>query len=265
MHLLILSSALLFGMNLFTDNSPLTHPQSLPLHSVTEIAAEPVLVVAPHPDDETLGCGGAISLLRRQGHTVKILVMSDGTQSHPNSRKYPAFALKHLREAETLCAMRTLGVEESHITFLQLPDGSVPGAEAENFGAAVHQCYDYLAAVNPKIIFAPWRSDPHPDHRAAWQILQAALKQSELLPREIEYPIWDWDPKQRRLYNLESQKAWRLDISDVVELKQQAISLYRSQTTDLIDDDPTGFRLTPQMLSHFAHPWEIYLEKILNL
>jgi hypothetical protein len=44
-------------------------------------------------------------------------------------------------------------------------------------------------------------------------------------------------------------------------LKQQAIAAYRSQTTNLIDDDPEGFRLTPEMLANFAHPWEVYLEE----
>lgn len=108
---------------------------------------------------------------------------------------------------------------------------------------------------------SPDRYDPHPDHRATWQILQAALALTALSLRVIEYPIWDWDPQQRQLHYFESNQAWRLDISEVVELKQRAIALYRSQTTDLIDDDPTGFRLTPQMLSNFAHPWEIYLEQ----
>jgi LmbE family N-acetylglucosaminyl deacetylase len=243
-----------------TNGSPLSNPQSLPLRSISEIAAEPILVVAPHPDDETLGCAGAIALLRQQGHTVKILVMSDGTQSHPNSRKYPASALKPLRESETRCAMRILGIESSHITFLQLPDGAVPKAGAVNFRAAVEQCCGYLANVNPKIIFAPWRADPHPDHRATYQILGAALAQTQCCPRVIEYPIWDWDLKQRQPYTQPLQQAWRLDISEVVALKQQVIAAYRSQTTNLINDDPTGFRLTPQMLSNFAHPWEIYLE-----
>jgi LmbE family N-acetylglucosaminyl deacetylase len=75
--------------------------------------------------------------------------------------------------------------------------------------------------VNPKIIFAPWRSDPHPDHRATWQILQAALKQTALFPRAIEYPIWDWDPKQRQPYYQMSRKVWRLDISEVIQLKKK--------------------------------------------
>ena len=53
--------------------------------------------------------------------------------------------------------------------------------------------------------------------------------------------------------------CWRLDINKVVELKILAIKAYRSQTTDLIDDDPEGFRLSPQMLANFARPWEVYL------
>ena len=243
-----------------TNNSLLTNPQTLPLYAITEILAESVLIVAPHPDDETLGCGGAIALLRSLDKTVDILVMSDGTQSHPNSRQYPALILKNLREVETRCAMSTLGVKESRIIFFQLPDGSVPSAGSPSFEAAVIQCYSYLVAVRPNIIFVPWRLDPHPDHRATWQIVRAALNQAALGSRMIEYPIWDWDPAQRQLSPQGKTHAWRLDISTVVEIKQQAIAAYRSQTTDLINDDPTGFRLTPQMLNNFVQPWEIYLE-----
>jgi LmbE family N-acetylglucosaminyl deacetylase len=253
-------------MNLtVTDGSPLSspfsNPQLLPLRSIADITAEPILVIAPHPDDETLGCGGAIALLKQRGYAVNILVMSDGTQSHPNSQKYPASALKDLRESETRCAMKILGVEPTHITFLALPDGAVPEFGAADFKTTVNQCCRYLTDVNPNVIFAPCRADPHPDHRAAYQIFQAALAQTRWCPRVIEYPIWDWDLKQRQPYMQSWQQVWRLDTSKVVALKQQAIVAYRSQTTDLIDDDPTGFRLTPQMLSNFAHPWEIYLEE----
>jgi LmbE family N-acetylglucosaminyl deacetylase len=248
-------------MNPTVTNSLFLDPQALPLVSITEVLAESVLVVAPHPDDETLGCAGAIKLLRSSGKTVHILVMSDGTQSHPNSRKYPALALKHLRQEETRCAMAVLEVENSYITFLQLPDGSIPATESEGFSAAVCQFQDYLGTINPKMVFAPWRTDPHPDHRATWQILQAALQQVSLSPRVIEYPIWDWDPDQMQHSQQGFSKAWRLDISAVVEVKKQAIAAYRSQTSDLIDDDPVGFRLSEQMLRNFNQPWEIYLEE----
>lgn len=245
------------------NQSPLANPISLPLYPVSAIATDTALVVAPHPDDETLGCGGAIALLCALGCRVQVLVISDGTMSHPRSRKYPAPALRALRETETLAATAVLGVESAEVTFLQLQDGAIPTPEAANFTDAVSKCCNILASA-PGMIFVPWRQDPHSDHRATWELIHTALVTSELKApsRLIEYPIWDWDVQQRRnLAQSDRPAAWRLDISQVVELKQQAIAAYRSQTTDLIDDDPEGFRLTPEMLSNFTHPWEVYLEE----
>ncbi len=242
-------------------SDPFACPHLLPLLSIADMAVEPALVVAPHPDDESLGCAGAIALLRSRQHRVQILVMSDGTKSHPNSISYPAPLLKGLREAETCAAMAQLDVDKSYITFMQMPDGAVPNAGSTDFEASVIRCQHYLTSVNPKIIFVPYRYDPHPDHRATWEILQTAVVRSGLSSRWLEYPIWDWDPNQRRNYISSSiKKTWCLDISEVVELKQQTIALYRSQTSSLINDDPGGFRLTSEMLSKFCQPWEIYFE-----
>lgn len=227
--------------------------------SITDIADDPVLIVAPHPDDETLGCGGAIALFNKLGYHVQVLVMSDGTLSHPNSQKYPAYSLMKLRESETLAAVSLLGVKIDAVTFLRLPDGSI----SENHQNAVSKCQSYLAKIAPKTILLPWRYDPHPDHRASWKLIQTALQELELSPRQLEYPIWDWDPLQRKaLPETLNITAWQLDISSSKGLKQQAIAQYHSQTTNLIDDDLAGFRLTPEMLANFAYPWEIYLEEI---
>lgn len=247
-----------------SNTSILDNPLVLPLRSIREIATEPVLVVAPHPDDETLGCGGAIALLRSQGYTVQILVMSDGTKSHPNSLKFPAPALKALRETETRCAMARFDVPDSNITFLELLDSAVPTPTHSHFSEIVNRCSEYLAKIHPKMVFVPWRFDPHRDHRATWQLIQASLAQMSFHPRVIEYPIWDWDTEQRSMINQNAVKSWRLDISEVLERKQQAIAAYRSQTTNLIDDDPTGFILTPEMLANFNYPWEIYLEETIR-
>jgi LmbE family N-acetylglucosaminyl deacetylase len=231
----------------------LSDPTLLPLKSISTIDLGGVLVVAPHPDDETLGCGGAIALLRLLNCPVQVLVMSDGTLSHPRSRKYPTPALQQLREQEAIAALNILGVESEAVTFLRLPDGSL--SEVMSFSEV------YLEA--PNTVFLPWRCDPHPDHRATWQLVHQAISTRSNLPRIIEYPVWDWDIEQRGLIeNAAKITSWRLDISTVLPLKQQAIAQYRSQTTDLIDDDPEGFRLTPEMLANFSHPWELYFEEI---
>lgn len=246
------------------NKSLFSDPAVLPCCSVAEIATTSALVVAPHPDDETLGCGGAIALLRSLGCRVNIIVISDGIMSHPRSRKYPAPKLRSLREVETLAATATLGIEKSAVDFLRLPDGAVPTSESPDFSAAVKMCRDRITALTPDTVFLPWRFDPHPDHRATWQIVhRALLEMQSSTPRLIEYPIWDWDATQRGdLPTSDRITAWRLDISNVVEVKQQAIAAYRSQTTNLIDDDPEGFRLTPEMLANFTRNWEVYIEEL---
>lgn len=241
------------------SQSLLANPHVLPLRPGTMVKEfGPTVVIAPHPDDETLGCGGAIAHLS-QDCPVQVLVISDGTLSHPRSRRYPALALRGLREAETRSALALLGIEPAQVNFLRLPDGAVPLPNAAGFAQAVSRCSNYLSELAPRTILLPWRFDPHPDHRATWQLIYTSVAEFDPLPRLIEYPIWDWDPQQGLPIPGEVI-AWRLDISKVLALKLKAIAAYRSQTTNLIDDDPEGFRLTPAMLANFTHPWEVYLE-----
>ena len=244
--------------------SPLANPVALPLQSVNTITGS-ALVVAPHPDDETLGCGGAIALLRALGYPVHVLVISNGTLSHPRSLKYPASRLQALREAETLEALSTLGVSETDVTFMRLQDGAIPTATSPGIRGAVARCRTCLETLLPETIFLPWRTDPHPDHRATWKLIRAALVYVDHYvdhsPRLIEYPIWDWDVAQQGdSTTFETAVGWRLDVRAVLATKLRAIAAYRSQTTNLIDDDPEGFQLTPAMLANFARPWELYLE-----
>ena len=242
----------------------LADPAALPIRNINTINRQRVLIVAPHPDDETLGCGGAISLLCRQGYDVSVLIVSDGTGSHPNSQKYPAPILQSIREGETLTALAILGVKPEAITFLRLKDGSVPTLTSVNFIKAKIRCQDYLKAALPDTIFIPWRFDPHADHRATWQLIQAAILSLGIAPQTIEYPIWDWDTQQQQQRtDLVEISGWRLDIATVLDRKCQAIAAYRSQLGQLIDDDPSGFCLTAELLVNFKRPWEVYFEKIL--
>lgn len=152
-----------------------------PLYSVGEIAVKRALIVAPHPDDETLGCGGAIALLRSIGCDVSVLVVSDGTLSHPNSKKYPPLALRELRESETIAALAILGVEAKAITFLRLPDGAVANNNPD--------LSSYLTQVAPEIVFLPLRYDPHPDHRASFELVSNALTSLNMSARQIAQKI----------------------------------------------------------------------------
>ena len=247
-----------------TDLLSLEQPETLPEVSAADLADwGRTLVVAPHPDDESLGCGGTIALLRELRQQVFVLVMSDGTLSHPNSQKYPPARLRALRENELRAALEILGVPATHATFLRYCDRSVPDKDASEFAAAVEICRRYLENIQPQIVLLPWRRDPHPDHRAAYQILFAAA-QNARLPAPLkfyEYPIWLWEiaasEDAPRACEVEAR---RVDISRVADKKLRAVAAHVSQITGLIDDDPEGFRLTPEILRHFARPLEIYFE-----
>ena len=84
------------------------------------------VIIAPHPDDESLGCGGIIALLKKAGRLVKIIFVSDGSFSHPNSKKFTAALLMQLREKEALAAVKILGVPKKDCYFMRLKDGDVP-------------------------------------------------------------------------------------------------------------------------------------------
>ena len=219
------------------------------------------VVVAPHPDDESLGCGGAIALLSRFGVPVRVLFVSDGTLSHPNSQRYPAPVLRDLREREAREALRQLGAEPSDAVFLRLPDGSVPSQSSLGFADAVARCRAYLKDAQPQTILLPWRRDPHPDHRAVSQILQAALSGYASCPRLLEYPVWAWErAAPEDVPQAHEMTAFRLDIKSAAGPKRRAVDAHQSQVTHLIDDDPHGFWLSPEVLAHFERPWEVYLE-----
>lgn len=246
------------------NDSLLADPLAAPLLEAETVRGwGRTLIVAPHPDDESLGCGGAIALLRRFDYPVFVVVMSDGTLSHPNSQKYPALRLRDLREREMLDALNILQVAPENVRFLRYKDRSVPHENAPDWENAVKICRDYLQEIQPDTILVPWRRDPHPDHCASWKIFASAMQDLTKKPRTIEYPIWLWELAEGAdAPQTNEAKAWRLNIAQVVEQKQAAIKAHRSQTTDLIDDDPTAFRLTPEILAHFAYDWEIYLESL---
>ena len=231
-----------------------------PPERVSELG--PTLVVAPHPDDEALGCGGTIALLRRAGLPVRVVVVSDGAASHPGSRQYPPPALAALRRAESLAGLGLLGVEAEHVSFLDLPDGAVPTADAPGTGPALDLVRDILRRwPDFQTVLLPWRRDPHDDHRAAWSLVSAALDAAAVSARRLEYPIWTMvHPSPDDVPRLGEAGVGQVAIGPVAAQKRAAILAHRSQTTALIDDAEIGHCLTEPVLDRFAQPWELLIE-----
>ncbi|KMO12162.1 PIG-L deacetylase family protein [Methylobacterium platani] len=232
--------------------------EALPVRDLRAIVpAGGIVVVAPHPDDESLGCGGLIAEACRLGIPVRLVVVSDGVGSHPNSPSHPPGRLRALREAETLAAAARLGLAGEHVTFLRLPDRFVPDsgpaaeAAAELVAAAARAC-------GAGALFVTWAHDPHCDHRASAAIAGRARDRLGGI-RLHAYPVWGWTlPPETEVGG--PPRGARLDAARHRAAKAAAIAAHRSQTTDLIADDPAGFRLEPAMIARFTERHEIFLE-----
>lgn len=219
------------------------------------------LIVAPHPDDETLGCGGTVALMRKNGIPVHFLFVSDGSMSHPNSKKYPAEKLTKVREKEAKTAVLSLGGEVDHIEFLRLKDTMVPHENDNLFEETVGKIVNIMDDLQPQTVFVPWQKDPHRDHQATWKIMSEAVSRSKIKPRFIEYPIWLWElgsPEDMEF--LDRMEKFTVNIEDTLEMKNKALAAHTSQVTHMIDDDPDGFMLTPEVIAHFDISRELFFE-----
>ena len=222
------------------------------------------VIIAPHADDEALGCGGLLALLHRAGQPTAAVLVSDGSMSHPNSHAFSPPARRAVREAEFRHALTILGADAAEPLLLRLPDSRVPGtAAAPGFDAAVGQLREFLARQQAATVLVPWRRDPHPDHRATAALVQAALAGLPQPPRRLEYLVWAWEraAPEDLPTAADAVRGFRLATEAVAAQKQRAIAAHRSQVAPgVFTDDAGGFLLPAEMLAHFAAPYEVYFE-----
>ena len=140
--------------------------RDLPLASLPTITGGKPLILAPHPDDESLGCGGLIAESYAQGEAPLVVVLTDGAASHPNSRAYPPDRLRTTREAETRAAVACLGLPADQVTFLRTPDTRAP-TDGPAFAEVVSRLTVLIQRHACRSILASWAQDPHCDHQAA--------------------------------------------------------------------------------------------------
>ena len=226
----------------------------VPLHAVT--GGKPALILAPHADDESLGCGGLIAAASAAGHPPFVLILTDGAGSHPNSRTYPPARLKSVREQEALNAVSILGLPAGRIGFLGLRDTAAP-MEGDGFDAAVAAILSFVERTDAASVLSPWQHDPHCDHLSAHLMASEAVARCRA--RHLAYPVWGWTlPAAARLPG-PVPHGMRLDITDRLAVKRRAIAAHASQYGGLIQDDADGFRLPPNLLEVFSRPFETFL------
>jgi len=141
-----------------------------------------VLVIAPHPDDEALGCGGTVCKHSAGGDRVAAVFLTSGELG---LKQLPRDRARQVRESEARTAARILGIER--IEFLRLPDWQV----GQHIKEGARLLRPILKRETPEVIYLPHPSDWHPDHQAAWLVLQAAWHgKSASPPRVLGYEVW---------------------------------------------------------------------------
>ncbi|MGA7313858.1 MAG: PIG-L family deacetylase [Silvibacterium sp.] len=201
----------------------------------------PILVIAPHPDDETLGAGGLIARQRMRGMDVVVAAVTDGENCYPGCG-----GLAEIRRVEQEGALKRLGVESGKIVRLQLPDSSVSSKEEELVESLMS-----LVSSETHIV-APWPGDFHPDHEACGR---AATKVAHKVGSPLTfYFFWTWHRGTTGLVKGLPVSCLPLD-PDLLQAKTEALLNHQSQ---LVRD--FGDPILPELLLAPAkRPYEVFL------
>jgi len=219
-----------------------------------------ILVVSPHPDDETFGCGGTLARFGRSNVVLHVAFVTDGAASHPGHPIVGPSELAVRRTAEAFKAAQALGIEAKNLRFLGEHDGTLARlspAEADN---AVKSISGLVEELCPAAILMPCRSDGSSEHDAVFSLVSRALRQAGRHPRILEYPVWSWWNPLRLLSPLLScRRVWRVDVANVLALKANAMSAYSSQLLPIPPDTaaalPLGFDSMFQSFDEFLFEW----------
>ena len=211
-----------------------------------------LVVVAAHPDDESLGAGGLIATAVRRGILVDIVSATHGEGSHPDSPTTTPDALATLRSGEALRAAAALGVPGERVHQLGLPDGGVDSEQ----DLLTRRLVEIVGDGRDTVLVAPWRRDGHPDHEAAGRAACAAARRTGA--DLWEFPVWFWHWGQPAEAPWTLLHPFELD-EPAARAKAQAVGAHATQVRPLSDLSGDETLLVPEMLAHFAGPHEHFL------
>lgn len=187
----------------------ITEDQLIPFHS-TDPTGNRVLVLSPHPDDESIGCGGTLALHAAAGDPVRVIILTNGARGDMSGR-FGREDYIALRRQETLSACACLGIDD--VIFLDHED-----RELTHISTLVSEVVDLMDAFMPDVVYAPSPLEFHPDHRAAADAAVQAVRLSRTPARLFYYEVGQ--PVQIDML---------VDITPVLDKKHRAILQYQSQ------------------------------------
>jgi LmbE family N-acetylglucosaminyl deacetylase len=189
----------------------------------------PILLIAPHPDDETLGAGGFVTGQCIRGGSVVVVAVTDGENAYGNNS-----LLGQVRRSEQVNAVERLGIPPGNIVRLELPDSGVAAYENELVKLL-------LPLVSPDThILAPWRGDFHPDHEACGRAAERIADQTR--SQLTSYFFWTWHRGTTASLRELPLRSFPLN-NQLLQAKSDALLCHRSQL-----EHESGEPILPEIL-----------------
>jgi len=193
--------------------SMLIEADSIP-YDAARLLGERLLVLAPHPDDEVIGCGGLVAQHLRERRAVRVVVATDGAEAAPAEDRD---TYRARREDESRRAFEKLGGDDIH--FLRFPDRALDDRVAASLR-------EHLVEFKPDLVCVPSPVETHPDHLALSRAFCELVQRDESLFAELAIA---------RVAFYEVSQPLRpntlIDITDVADEKYRAIAVHESQTS----------------------------------
>ncbi len=184
-----------------------------------------ILAIAPHNDDETLGCGGTLAKHVKKGHDVYVAIFTSISEDSPIMTPN-----KELVRKETKQAMKILGIDFKNVIFKDLPNALLPDIEMYKINKEV---FEVIHKVKPDILYLPFMKDLHNDHRLITYAAQVAARSTTQVGRNIK-EIYMYETLSETHWNIDSVEGGFLpnvyiDITGFLTAKLKAIKAYKSQ------------------------------------
>ena len=145
-----------------------------------------ILIIAPHPDDEILGCAGLIQKSLAEGHHVNVIIMSGGGKSHSGCCNITADELVRNRRKLSKEAAKIIGLPDKNMHFLDYHDGDIDYEDEET-----NRLMGLISDINPGVIFIPHKGEGWRDHIQTAEIVKKLVARNESVCI-YEYCVWFW-------------------------------------------------------------------------
>lgn len=212
-------------------------------------ASSRLVVVAPHPDDEILACGGLLAWQASRGGECLVLAVTDGEASHGVPDPKAGARLAAARRAESAAGLLQLGLSDDRVGRLALPDGEV-SLHLEALAAHLRR----LLRPGDRVI-STWREDGHPDHEATALATAAACRDRGCAL--LEAPVWMWHWAAPGDDRVPWRRLHRFALpQDIRARKVTALSAHLTQLTSRSPDEPAV--LGPAIIERNARACEYF-------